>query len=167
MTDIHGWQTLIGKETVGPHDTWSDKECRCGAEYYVLPFNSYQMGNLLGALIRTEATGDWWEEIIAIVRHAMEEYELELGSNWGDKFDRRHLSNLRPEIGAIKQLEQLQRNLDRTREEIDDLTVSLGDMLENATSDAKKVLSSLEQARDSLQRIQEHSEAARRVSCGE
>ena len=64
--------------------------------YFLLPFNEYQLGNLLGAIKRAEYNGDWWWEIVTIVGTTMQKYGLTLGSNWGDEFSINNLEALEP-----------------------------------------------------------------------
>ncbi len=94
MTDIGHWWHLPHRTKSPPGEPCEecDKEkiVRGGdCEYIMLPFNEYQMGNLLGLLKRSQdkANGDWFLERVAIIMVAMRNLGIEeVHSNWGDVF---------------------------------------------------------------------------------
>jgi hypothetical protein len=105
MTDIHEWPDLIRKDKLPAHSHFGNTGVYClgcigGAEYVMLPFNEYQMGNLLayfyGQWNATDTgmhpelnigTGDWWQEIPNVIACAMWKLDIkEVHSNNGLTF---------------------------------------------------------------------------------
>lgn len=91
MTNISNWPKLIHKATV-KGSQWenidpSHKDWK--SSYVMLPFDEYQMGNLLGLLKRSHDhnNGDWYDEIISLIAASMDKLGIEkLVSNFGDEF---------------------------------------------------------------------------------
>ena len=83
MTDINNWSELVqvvkfrsrnfnGKYNEPPY--FSD--------YTLIPVDEYQLSNLLGCVISSQPTGDWWQELVSIVTVAMQKSGLkELRTN--------------------------------------------------------------------------------------
>ncbi len=89
MTDINQWPELVQKVELRKRDYSTGKYLNPPyyVTYVIIPLNEYQIGNLLGALKRTEPTGDWYYELISLITEAMEKLDLkEVRSNSGDIF---------------------------------------------------------------------------------
>lgn len=92
MTDVSNWAKFVNvvklryRDTEGSYMDLPNGE-PIYTEYVQVPFNDYQIGNLLGALARTDRNGDWWNEVLSILLVAMDEAGIkEIGNNFGDRF---------------------------------------------------------------------------------
>lgn len=92
MTDISNWSKFVNvvklryRNIDGTYQDLPNGE-PVYFEYVQVPFNDYQIGNLLGALARSERNGDWWHEVLSILLVAMDEAGIkEIGNNFGDHF---------------------------------------------------------------------------------
>lgn len=91
MTDIGNWPDLIKRD--GQY-----------SEYIMLPFNEYQMGNIVDALSQVQENGDWWGEFLNIVHATMDKFGIqELRSNNGRTFTKDQIwsRNIRPEHEVV------------------------------------------------------------------
>lgn len=78
MTDIGDWPKLIERKD----------------HYIMVPFNEYQMGNLVDALSLAEDTGDWFGECLDIIAAAMRFAGIkELASNRGGTYILEQVAN--------------------------------------------------------------------------
>ena len=104
MTNISNWHWLIFRakkpHNMNSKEHYPDGDCyqSCGgdAEFVLLPWNEYQLGNLLGMLkdAHGRQDGDWWGEILSLVMTAMERLKIkELADNRGNRFTLENLSN--------------------------------------------------------------------------
>ena len=94
MTDINNWYELIKMDYTEHRYSIT----HYNVTYVMLPFNEYQMGNLLGLLKRSKdkANGDWYWEVVDIIFATMKKLEIkELISNFGDTFT---VDNLQKEM---------------------------------------------------------------------
>ena len=92
MSDINRWDELVQVVKLRARDTITDewlsiKDIPIFSEYVQVPLNEYQMGNLLGMILRAQETGDWYQELISIIGVAMAKAGIEkITSNLGDEF---------------------------------------------------------------------------------
>ena len=102
MTNISAWPKIIKKEKVGSsvlidgrpiHEPIriDGKLINQEQEFIMLPFDEYQITNLLGLMKRSPhlANGDWFNEILSLMIVAIEMYGIDLVkcNNFGDTFD--------------------------------------------------------------------------------
>lgn len=95
MTDISRWPDLVhvvrlrSKDPLtGEWQNWdNDPDKPVFGDYVMVPLDKYHIGNLLSALVRSEDTGDWYDEMITILYVAMDRAGInEVSSNLGDTF---------------------------------------------------------------------------------
>jgi len=113
MTDTSNWHQFIDRITKTINDESGLNRGEIDETHIVVPLNEYQLGNLLGMLKRIRGNtyketcfnescnlypqphehtgsficGDWFNEILSIIIYTAKKFNLELGSNFGDRFD--------------------------------------------------------------------------------